>query len=196
LLPSPLQASLQLQLPADFFTAIGISSLLAGFAAVISLVVTLRQDRESKILAFLSDTNKVIAHQLEIEKDLKDLEDCIVYAYNYLDILEGIAFLRVRNKIPEYVARYYKSFFEYGITMMAWYASIPEREGSSAPYDKRNPSDNWPELVGWLANERQMKAYGVKHLPPQMAKELERCKVDKSAMFARVRSSIGPFEVV
>jgi hypothetical protein len=200
-----LQVNLPFQLPSDFYTAVGISSLIAGFAAVISLVITLRQNREARLLDFFSETDKAITDQLEIERDLKGLEECIVYVYNYLDIMERISFLRIKGKIPEYAARYYKSFFEYGITMMAWYTSIPEQEGSSRPYDKRSLSDNWPSLVEWLkkeqemarkTKEKEMKAYGIEHLPPQMVKELDRCKVNRSSMFDEVEKSIGHFEVV
>jgi hypothetical protein len=196
MIPSPLQVSLPFQIPADFYSAIGISSLLASFVAVMGLIISIRQDHDAKLLGFLSETDKTIANQLEIEKDLTGLEECIVYTYNYLDIMEGIAFLRIKKKIPEYVAGYYRSFFEYGITMMAWYSSIPEHEGSSKHYDKRSLSDNWPSLVAWLKNEHQMKAYGIEHLPPQMVKELDRCKVDKSSIFAEVKGSIWPFEIV
>ncbi len=184
------------ELPPDFYTAVGISSLLAGLAAVVSLVITLRQDRDARLLGFMSETSNSISRQLENEKSLKELEDCIVYAYNFLDILDGVAFLRIRNKIPEYAVRYYKSFFEYGITIMAWYASIPEKEGSSKTYDTRSLSDNWPSLVDWLRGESQMNAYGIELLPPRMVDELNRCKVDKSAMFDKVRKSTGEFKVV
>jgi hypothetical protein len=192
----PLQANAPIQFPADFFTAVGIGSLLAGLAAVIGLIVTLRRDKEARILSFLSDTDKSISRQLELEKDLKGLEQCIVYVYNYLDILEGIAFLTKMKKVPKYVASYYKSFFEYGITMMAWYTSIPEKVGSTVPYDKRDLTDNWPSLVWWLTTQYQKKAYGIEHLPPEMVKELARCNVNRLTMFDKVKTAIEPFEVL
>lgn len=190
-----LQAVPTLQLFPDLYTAAGVGALLAGFAAVLGLIITLRSEHEARLLTFFSEKDAAISLQLEIEKDLNGLEQCIVYAYNYLDLMEGIAFLRLRRKIPEYAARYYKSFFEYGITMMAWYTSIPEREGSQKRYDTRSIKDNWPSLVEWLGTMRNFTAYGVEHLPPEMVRVLDASHVDRSKMFAEVQSAIGAYIV-
>jgi hypothetical protein len=80
--------------------------------------------------------------------------------------------------------------------MMAWYTSIPEREGTTEPYDKRTLTDNWPSLVWWLTTQGQKKAYGIEHLPPAMAKELKRCNVNQLTMFDKTKTTIGPFSVL
>ncbi|MDG7011859.1 MAG: hypothetical protein JRN11_06160 [Nitrososphaerota archaeon] len=147
----------------------------------------------------MSDTSKSISNRLAIDKGLRGLEECEVHAYNYLDIVDGIAFLRARGKIPEYAATYYRSFFEYPITIMAWYSSIPVKEGSKEPYDTRSLSDNWASLVGWLRGAQEgTQAEGLRGgtSPPEMCEVLDDCRVDKKTMFKKVEHAIGQFEAV
>ncbi len=150
----------------DFPTLVGIgTAIVSSLVAVGTLIFALKQDRDARILGFLKETDQEIARQLEKEETLRDYDECIVYAYNYLDIMQRIAFLYLHRRIPSSLANYYRTFFNYAETIMGWYTSVYD--------DKHPPEYSWPELIDWFAGQK-MEPYHVQHLPKAMRDELEK----------------------
>lgn len=141
----------------------GIGTIVAAFIAVGALVVTLRQDKAARYLEFLKDVDFELSDHLEKEKNLEDLEQCLVYCYNYISICERILFLVYRKKIPKDFVDYYKEFFNYSLTMMWWYKSAYD--------DEHSPTESWPSLTSWILT-KEMNPYPFAHLPKQMREEL------------------------
>src|SRR5574342_634351 len=98
-----------------------IGSLLAGVAAVIGLVWTLRNDRNTRFLEFIKDVDNEIADHLKNDEKLENDAECVTHAYVYLEILDRITFLLYSRKIPQEFSEYYKNYFNYGVTMLIWY---------------------------------------------------------------------------
>lgn len=165
----------------DYLTFVGIGTILTGVAAVVGLIITLRQDRQTKILSFIKETDREISDQIEKENHLKDFDQCINYTYNYLDIIERIAFFCKYNKDIKKYASYYSGFFNYAVTMMAWYISVYD--------DKYKLEETWPNLVEWFRHN-VMNPYDSTHLPTQLLKELKVKKVNQNRIFVKLKDKI------
>ena len=171
----------------DFYTFTGIGTLLLALASIIGLIITLRQDRDARYLEFLKDVDAELSLHLEKEKALEDRDECITYAYNYIDICERILFLVTKKKIPYDFIKYYYDFFNYALTMMWWYTTVYD--------DEHSPTESWPTLTKWLFNN-EMEPYPIAHLPKKMREVLttEKSesvdKTDKNTMYDNLKNYI------
>ncbi len=167
--------------PIDYLTFVGIGTILTGLAAVVGLIITLRQDRETKILSFIKETDREISEQLDKEEFQKDFSQCITYTYNYLDIMERIAFFCKDNRNLKKYGPYYQTFFNYAVPMMAWYISVYD--------DKHALKESWPKLVEWFS-DHVMNPYDAKHLPAQLLVELKNKKINPNDLFVELKEKI------
>jgi hypothetical protein len=141
-----------------------IGSLLAGGVAVIGLIWTLKQDRNTRFLEFIKDVDGEIAEHIKNDEKLENYNECVTHAYVYLEILDRIAFLLDKRKIPSDFSEYYKNYFNYGVTMMIWYVF--------AWQDKHTIEENWPSLIGWF-KKNTLNPYPIKHLPTMLDNKIQ-----------------------
>lgn len=159
-----------------------IGGLVANFSALVTLAYNLVKERNTRILGFLKDTDEEISRQIEKEEKVNDFNGCLIYAYNYLDIMERISYLQDARKIPKYLGEYYHTFFDYAVTIMFWY--------TTAYNDKHSPGDSWPSLIGWF-KEHDMHPYEIRHLPDFMQQTLKRDKASPTEMLQEISTIIA-----
>ena len=99
--------------------------------------------------------------RLEKNIILKTTEDCERYANDYLNTLDEIAFLTLKNKIPLEIGTYLRRFFGYGLIIIDWYdkmvsddfgiiakANWPNYFEFCKKYSvKKNPDDKLPKIM-------------------------------------------------
>lgn len=144
--------------PPDFYTFAGIGTLIGGAATAGALIYTILQDKKTRLLEFVKDVDAEIAEHLKDDEDLRTRDECVTHAYVYLEILDRIAFLLEKKKIPKLFSDYYKNFFNYGITMMLWYVF--------AWQDMHKIEENWPSLIAWFKKNSIERNDGKKLLNP------------------------------
>lgn len=153
----------------DYYTFAGIGTIIGGVATAGALIYTMLQDKKTRLLEFVKDVDAEIAEHLKNDEILKTRDECVTHAYVYLEILDRIAFLLEKNKIPKLFSDYYKNFFNYGITMMLWYVY--------AWQDRHTLEENWPSLIEWFKKNRIEKKglnpYPLTHLPSMAYKIIE-----------------------
>ncbi len=151
----------------DYLTFVGIGTLVAALAAVIGLIYSMWQERNTRFLEFLKDTDREISEQLQQQEKLEDLEQCLVYAYTYLDIMNRIAFLYTHNKIPKLFLDYYREYFNYGLTVMGWYTNVWE--------DKHDPTFAWGDMIKLFNDGKiEISPFHYEHMPDAMTNELSK----------------------
>lgn len=133
------------------------------------LIVTIRQNRDTKYLQFIKDTDEELSEMIKEEPKLDSRDSCIIYAYNYIDICDRIMFVIKKGIISKEFFTYYLDFFNYSVTMMWWYTV-------TYPTDIHSLNSSWNMLTKWIKdenNEFPSKAhpYPIMHLPQKM-KEL------------------------
>ena len=141
----------------DYYTFTGTGTIIVAIFTAGSLIYTILQDKKTRLLEFVKDVDSEIAEHLKKDEDLRTRDECVTHAYVYLEILDRIAFLLEKKKIPKLFSDYYKNFFNYGITMMLWYVY--------AWQDMHTLEDNWPSLIKWFKKngaEPDDKKKGVK----------------------------------
>ena len=99
--------------------------------------------------------------RLEKNTILKTTEDCERYANDYLNTLDEIAFLTLKNKIPLEIGTYLRRFFGYGLIIIDWYdkmvsddfgvvakANWPNHFEFCKKYNvQKNPDDKLPKIM-------------------------------------------------
>jgi len=165
-------------------TYIAIGAIIAAFASVAGLIITIRQSRDAKFLEFIKEVDTEITEHLEKELTLKGEDDCIVYAYNYIDICDRIAFLIEKNKIQREFLDYYRDFFNYSVTVMWWYTTRHE--------DRHSLKLSWPPLIRWILKE-EGTPYPVEHLAKEMIKFLSEKEknTDEKTLYSQMLDRIN-----
>jgi len=157
----------------------GIGAIIAALVSLIALVFTIRQNNNVKYLEFIKNVDEEFSNHLEKENSLKDREECLVYAYNYIDICDRILFLIKRHKVPQEFYDYYLDFFNYAITIMWWYSKI-------YPEDKHSLETSWPSITQWIY-EKKGTPYPFMHLPKVMKDQLDGKGVDENSIFKELK---------
>ncbi|MGI0009875.1 MAG: hypothetical protein ACREAE_00570 [Nitrosopumilaceae archaeon] len=144
---------------------IGVPVAVATIA--IPYIQALRQDRDAKYLSFIKEIDDELWQLIRAE--LKTSDQCIDHAYYYLEILDRVAFLIDKKKIPYDFGEYYQNYFNYSVTVMGWYTRVYN--------DKHTPEQNWPSLVKWLKDYHDITPYPIDHLPIRLIRELIKNKI-------------------
>ena len=117
----------------------------------------------------------------EESKLTSDLE-CELYAIEYLDTLDSIAYLLRKNVIPRGVDDYFENYFAYGLTMIRWLEKknlgdkitiVPKKQKLS--FKKWYETDDilvereypWPDLLNWC-KKKKIEPYDDSQLPKKM----------------------------
>ncbi len=170
----------------DFNSLVGIGAIIAAFVGLIGLLITIRQNRYVRYLEFVKGIDNELAQHIEKETKLDGREECIIYAYNYIDICDRVMFLINRKVIAKDFFEYYHDFFNYAITIMWWYTVIH-------PEDSYSLKISWPTITRWIAHQNNDAPYPVTHLPKEMQKELaniHRDTTDKTSLHNEIKESI------
>jgi len=166
----------------DYLTFVGIGTLIAALAAVIGLIYSMLQERNTRFLEFLKDTDREISEQLQQQEKLEQFEQCLVYAYTYLGIMNRIAFLYEHKKIPKLFLDYYREYFNYGLTVMGWYTNVWE--------DKHDPTFAWNDMIQlFYDGEIEISPFHYEHMPDAMTDKLNR-NVSEDNFFAKLGTYI------
>ncbi len=152
--------SILLQIPPDAYTFLGIGALVTAAVSVIMVIVTVKQNNDTKYLEFIRNVDREISNHLEKETSLKGKDACIIYAYNYIDICDRVLFLIRNGTISKAFLEYYGDFFSYASTVMWWYVLV-------YPKDVHSIKNSWPSLIRWIVNENH-ESYPAMHLPTAM----------------------------
>jgi len=157
---------LQTDLFNDASTFLGIGTIIVAVVSIGTLIFTIRQSKNVNYLEFVKNTDVEFTKQLEKELTLEGKEQCIVYAYNYIDLCDRIMFLIEKRKVPQDFFEYYRDYFNYAITMMWGYSKI-------YPEDQHSLQTSWFSLKEWINQEGEINPYPLMHLPEEMKKILK-----------------------
>ena len=155
-----LQITLPIELP---LLAVMISSVTMTIFAI-TLWITWKSTKENTRAThaqLLRSFHEDLTKRLEKNTILKTTEDCERYANDYLNTLDEIAFLTLKNKIPIEVGTYLRRFFGYGLIIIDWYdkmvnddfgriakANWPNNFEFCKKYSvKKNPDDKLPKIM-------------------------------------------------
>ena len=176
--------SIPLQIIEDANTLLGIGAMITAVISVIMVIITIRQNQDTKYLQFIKDIDSEISQQLEKEPGLKGRDACIIHAYNYIDICDRVLFLIKKGKISKEFFEYYRDFFSYAVTMMWWYVTI-------YPQDEHSLKYSWSALIHWIVYENAV-AYPAMHLPDEMKNEIgkEKSVVDSTKLCDELKEMI------
>ena len=136
-----------------------------GIASLFILYLTIRQHNNVKYLDFIKNTDIEISQLIKEELTLKNKEECVIYAYNYIDLCDRILFLVQNKTIQKGFKEYYFDFFNYAITIMWWYSKIK-------PEDRHSFKISWSALKKWIEEGNKIDPYPISHLPEVMRKAL------------------------
>lgn len=155
----------------DALSFLGIGSIIVAVVSIATLIFTIRQNQNTNYLEFVKNSDLELSQQLEKELNLKNKDECIVYAYNYIDLCDRIMFLIGKRKIPQDFFEYYRDFFNYAITMMWCYSKI-------YPEDEHSLKSSWLSLKDWITQKNDCVPYPLMHLPAEMKKILKSQNID------------------
>lgn len=122
----------------------------------------------STLMEIIQDYGKQLNKLMEKEQNLRTQIDCSVYAEQYLDTLDQIAYLFNVKALATDAPTYFENNFAYGKTLMNWYQKrILEKEGQDS--EKR-----WSEFDKYFTNYRdkedgsELTAFQETKLPEAM----------------------------
>jgi len=140
-----------------------VAAILTGLGIIISIIFSARQTRrevKARYTTIISTLGNELEQTLAREFELKDDFQCELYAEMYMDILDRIAFLAQKEKLPIETAEYFEKNFRYGRTIYKWYSDhVPENALLS---------DHWKNLELWFTDHPSIIAYDSDYLPPVM----------------------------
>jgi len=142
-----------------------------GIGSLLVLFLTVRQNNNVKYLDFIKNTDTEISQLIKEELTLKNKNECIIYAYNYVDLCDRVLFLIQNKAIQKGFKEYYFDFFNYAVTIMWWYSKI-------YPEDKHSFKISWSALKKWIEEEGEISPYPLMHLPEEMKKTLTEGKIN------------------
>jgi len=142
-----------------------------GIGSLVVLFLTVRQNNSVKYLDFIKNTDTEISQLIKEELTLKNKNECIIYAYNYIDLCDRVLFLIQNKSIQKGFKKYYFDFFNYTITIMWWYSKI-------YPEDKHSFKISWTALKKWIEEEEGISPYPLMFLPEEMKKTLSDDKIN------------------
>lgn len=94
----------------------------------------------SEVLEIMRDYSRQLTDLSSKETELQTKIDCSVYAEQYLDILEQIAYLFNNNALATDQVTYFENNFSYGKTLQEWYSlaviGAEEQQGRWTEFDK------------------------------------------------------------
>ncbi len=143
--------------------AVMISSVTMTIFAI-TLWITWKATKENTRATYaqlLRSFHEDLTKRLEKNTILSTTEDCERYANDYLNTLDEIAFLTLKNKIPTEIGTYLRRFFGYGLIIIDWYDKMVSDDfGSIAKSNwpnnfefckkyniKKNPDDKLPKIM-------------------------------------------------
>ena len=99
-----------------------------------------------QLLGIITSFGKQLTDLIDKERHLKTKLDCTVYAEQYLDTLEQIAYLFNSKALATDIPTYFENNFSYGLTIMNWYvtklgADIAQAETRWSDFKKY--TDEW-----------------------------------------------------
>ncbi len=143
--------------------AVIVSSVSMTIFAITLLITwkTTKENTRATYAQLLRSFHEDLIKRLEKNTILKTTEDCERYANDYLNTLDEIAFLTLKNKIPSEIGKYLRRFFGYGLIIIDWYdkmikddfgriakANWPNYFEFCKKYDiKKNPDDKLPKIM-------------------------------------------------
>jgi hypothetical protein len=147
----------------DWFSAVGLGTIIMGIGSLLILFLTVRQHNNVKYLDFIRNTDTEISQLIKEELTLKNKNECVIYAYNYIDLCDRILFLIQNKAVQKSFKAYYFDFFNYAITIMWWYSKM-------VPEDRHSFKISWSALKKWIEEEEEITPYPLMHLPEEMKK--------------------------
>ena len=144
------------QLPIDIpVLAVMISSVTMTIFAITLWITwkTTKENTKATYAQLLRSFHEDLAKRLEKNTVLQTTEDCERYANDYLNTLDAIAFLTLKDKIPIEIGTYLRRFFGYGLIIIDWYDKMIRDD-----YGKIAQA-NWPN------NFEFCKKYGIQKNP-------------------------------
>jgi len=126
--------------------ALIIATISAGGVAgtfILNWWVT-RASNRTKYAELLRDFEQNLSRVLEKEPSLKTTEECERFAADYLNILDRIAYLNQKGKVPDEIADYFDNYFSYGLTIIDWYDKIGVTEKTAKKI--------WHYQIEWAQN--------------------------------------------
>lgn len=102
---------------------VAVGSLAAALGIFISSIFSFfseRRERNSTLLDSLQSFSAKLADLTAKEGSLKTRADCESYAWNYLDIVDSIAYLYDKKVIPSDAIDYFDNNFLYALLLREW----------------------------------------------------------------------------
>lgn len=97
------------------------------------------------------------------ERDLQTPQDCEIYAINYLDLMDQIAFLYKKGSLPLDVSEYFDNNFAYALTILNWVNKYKIRVRQT------EKEDYWSDLVKWCDEHKEkIEPFEAELLPESM----------------------------
>jgi len=131
---------------------VAVGSLAAAVGIFISSIFSFfseRRERNSTLIDSLQNFSTKLADLTTKEGSLKTKADCESYAWNYLDIVDSIAYLYEKNVIPPDVIDYFDNNILYALLLREWLLRNNIRD--EMPPDK----ETWSDLINFC------KKYGM-----------------------------------
>ena len=100
--------------------------------------------RPSEVLEIMRNYSKQLTDLSGREPDLQTKIDCSVYAEQYLDTLEQIAYLFNKKSLATDAVTYFENNFSYGLTLKKWY--------SLAVIGAEEQEERWKEFDSYCKN--------------------------------------------
>jgi len=130
-----------------FVLAVGL--VVTGIGTGVGLFFTAMENkgsRDEKNLSMLGNFSNQISNLKDKERQLKTKKDCEIYAQNFVDLMDQIAFLHIEETIPSKVTKYFENEFAYALTMIEWLENYNIDKGGK----KRENEIKWEEHVKTL----------------------------------------------
>ena len=143
--------------------AVMISSVTMTIFAITLWITwkTTKENTKATYAQLLRSFHEDLTKRLEKNTVLQTTEDCERYANDYLNTLDAIAFLTLKDKIPIEIGTYLRRFFGYGLIIIDWYdkmvrddfgkiakANWPNNFEFCKKYSiKKNPDDKLPKIM-------------------------------------------------
>ena len=134
----------------EIFEQIGLPLIISLIVNVAIVTIMMRQyshnvkatkdESNSRYAQILRDFNRDIIEHEKSEPDCKDpltadeqFKDFVIY---YINILQTIAYLNLKKKIPDDIADYFEREFELANGFKEWYLKVEEEDKKSITYWK------------------------------------------------------------
>jgi hypothetical protein len=167
-----------------------VTAIASGIGLFFTAMET-RESRKEKNLSMVGSFTAQLSSLKDKERNLNTQKDCEIYALNFVDLMDQIAYLRIEKTIPDLVTKFFENDFAYALTMIEWLRenkiisdTSPERPGavklnqqdyfaSLSVNDDNNDEFTWSSLIK-LCREKipsPIEPLEKNNLPPAMIKD-------------------------